>query len=201
MTTVYNDLINPKLINQIRQGDIGIIPTDTVYGMTCLASNPLSVEKLYKIRERDKDKPLIILVDTLDRINEFGVALFPEQRALLEKIYPAPFTVLIKHLHQNKFKYLYGTSNYLSFRIPTNLQLCKLIRNVGPLVAPSANPQGLNPAKNIKQAKEYFGETMDFYVDNGELDNLPSTIGVLTEDKFDIIRQGSYFLPQNLIRM
>jgi L-threonylcarbamoyladenylate synthase len=200
MTTIYNDLINPKLINQIRQGDIGILPTDTLYVITCLATNSLSVDKIYQIQGRNKDKPLIILVDTLERIEEFGVALFPEQKAVLQTIFPAPFTVLLKHLHQSKYKYLYGKSNYLSFQIPKNPELRKLIRNVGPLVAPSANPQGLHPATNIKQAKEYFGETIDFYIDGGELNNLPSTIGVMSENSFDIIRQGGYFLPQKLIR-
>ncbi len=57
-----------------------------------------------------------------------------------------------------------------------NKKLFSLLQKTGPLVAPSANPQGLTPASNIKEAKKYFGDRVDFYIAGGTLISKPSTI-------------------------
>ena len=66
MSQFYTNLNNFDLIGQIQNGEIGIIPTDTVYGMVCLAKNQQSVERIYFVRQRDKGKALIILIDSID---------------------------------------------------------------------------------------------------------------------------------------
>ncbi len=196
-SNTYIDLINPQLINQIQQGDIGILPTDTSYGLCCLATNKLSVERIQKLR--GKNKPGVILIDTFDKALELGAVLFGDQRRILDSIYPASFTVLIKHLHNDKYRHLYEESKYLSFRIPSLPELRKLIRNVGPIFAPLANPLDLSPASTITQARQYFLDKIDFYVDKGELVSLPSTMALMHNEKFQVIRQGSYFVPKSLL--
>ncbi|MEI6581119.1 MAG: Sua5/YciO/YrdC/YwlC family protein, partial [bacterium] len=56
-----------------------------------------------------------------------------------------------------------------AFRLPAKKSLIKILKQAGPLVAPSANPEGLEPAKNMVQARGYFGDKVDFYLPGGTL--------------------------------
>jgi L-threonylcarbamoyladenylate synthase len=66
-----------------------------------------------------------------------------------------------------------------------------LLKKAGPLVAPSANPEGMEPAKTIKEAKEYFGERVDFYINGGKLLSPPSTLIEIKNKKIFIKRKGA----------
>jgi L-threonylcarbamoyladenylate synthase len=196
MPKVFKNLKDDELIQLIKKGLVGVLPTDTLYGIVCSALRRESVLELYRIRSRDLDKPVIILIDSLDKVLDFGIELSSQNRSFLESIVPASFTFLLKHNHDSRFEYLYGNSQYLSFRIPDNFELRNLLREVGPIVAPSCNPQGLEPAKNIEQALQYFenNSKVEFYVDAGALDNPASTIGIIENAKVDIIRQGGFMI-------
>jgi L-threonylcarbamoyladenylate synthase len=61
------------IAERIKQGEIGVIPTDTIYGIVCSAFNENSVEKLYKIRKRNKDKPMIILIGSVNDLKLFNI--------------------------------------------------------------------------------------------------------------------------------
>lgn len=71
----------------------------------------------------------------------------------------------------------------VAYRIPDHPELQQLIAATGPLIAPSANPEGEEPAMNVEQALAYFGDTVDVYVDGGEVtDNTPSQLLVVDSD-------------------
>jgi L-threonylcarbamoyladenylate synthase len=71
--------------------------------------------------------------------------------------------------------------------MPANQELSQLIATTGPLVAPSANPEGLSPAADIAEAKEYFGNSVDFY-NEGTVNDKPSKIIQITDAGIDVIR-------------
>ena len=79
----------------------------------------------------------------------------------------------------------------MAFRLPDKKNLIDLIKKVGPLVAPSANPEDMSPAKNIKEARRYFGEAVDFYVDEGDLVSGPSTLVKILGDNIEVVREGA----------
>ncbi len=68
------------------------------------------------------------------------------------------------------------------FRLPSPKPLRNLLLKTGPLIAPSANPEGLSPSKNIEEAKKYFGDSVDFYVDGGEIEAKASKLIKLNND-------------------
>ena len=74
---------------------------------------------------------------------------------------------------------------------PKNKNLFTLIKRVGPLVAPSANPQGLKHAETITQAKKYFGNKIDFYLSGGTKIGQSSTLVSFKGGQLVILRQGS----------
>ena len=88
-------------------------------------------------------------------------------------------------------EYLHRGTHTLAFRVPDDPQLKNLLKESGPLIAPSANPEGLPPATNIEEAQKYFGDTVDFYINDGERAGSPSTVISLGEDGSVVtVREG-----------
>ena len=170
-----------QINRQLKLGKIGVIPTDTIYGIVGSALNPQTVEEIYKLRKRSTDKPMIILISALSDLKKFNIDLKPKQVDFLKKIWPNPVSVVLS-CSSKKFKYLHRGRNSLAFRIPKNELLLKVLQQVGPLVAPSANLEGEPPAKNIEQASRIFAEKVDFYVDGGEVNHQSSTIIRLSDE-------------------
>lgn len=179
-------------MKQINEGGIGVIPTDTIYGIVGSALNPETVEKIYQLRKRNLDKPFIVLISGLDDLEKFGVQLTQKQKDFLIKYWPNPLSVILP-VTDEKFKYLHRGTNTLAFRMPKDFELLELLKEVGPLVAPSANIEGEKSAETIDEAQKYFGNEVDFYVDAGKLKSEPSTLISLTDDGlYKVLRIGSY---------
>ena len=178
-----------KIIQLLRVGKIGVMPTDTIYGIVGSALNPETVEKIYKLRKRAKDKPMIILISSLDDLKKFKIKLTDKQKKFLEKIWPNPISVVLP-CKDKDFEYLHRGKNSLAFRMPNNQALLGLLKEIGPLVAPSANFEGEKPAENIATAKKYFGNQVAFYLDEGTIHSTPSTLVRFENDSIKLLRQG-----------
>lgn len=174
----------------LKKGGIAVMPSDTIYGIFTSALNPQSVEKIYKIRKRDKNKAVIILISKISDLKKFNINITEQTKKFLKSHWPAPLTIVLD-CPNPKFNYLHRGQNSLAFRIPKNDFLQKILTNSGPLIAPSANYSGENPSNNITQAKSYFGEEIDIYVSAGEISGEPSTIIKFDKDQIKIIRQGN----------
>jgi L-threonylcarbamoyladenylate synthase len=160
---------------------IGVLPTDTIYGIVCSAFDIKNVEKLYFIRKRDKDKPMIILISDIKDLELFGIKINDEIKNEIMKFWPGKVSIIFELDNKNlsnikAFRYLHRDKNSLAFRLPKKLWLRNLLKIVGPIVAPSANISNKLPAKNIKEAKKYFGDNVDFYLDVGDLISKPSKL-------------------------
>ncbi|OGI57469.1 hypothetical protein A3B85_00965 [Candidatus Nomurabacteria bacterium RIFCSPHIGHO2_02_FULL_37_13] len=182
---VWND---EKLIKTLEENGVVVMPTDTLYGIVGRALNASVVDRIYTIRKRNTQKPCIILICDMEELKKFGIILTKTKQKEIEK-YKEP-TSFIVDCENEKFKYLHRGINTLAFRIPVSQSLRNLLIKVGPLLVPSANPEGLLPAKNIAEAKKYFGDLVNFYVDGGELTGKPSKIIKLHKDgSASIIRE------------
>ena len=170
------------IVNILKNGGIGVIPTDTIYGIVGSALNPQTVEKIYTLRKRSKNKPFIILISSLDDLKKFDVTLTKEQENFLKKIWPNPVSVVLPR-----------GKNSLAFRMPKNKNLLDLLKRTGPLVAPSANIEGQKPAQTLDEAKKYFGDQVDFYIDGGELIAKPSALIELASSGIKVLRPGLMF--------
>ncbi|MFA5012944.1 MAG: L-threonylcarbamoyladenylate synthase [Candidatus Paceibacterota bacterium] len=187
------DLDN-KTINlvsgSIKNGEIGVLPTDTVYGVVCSAMKKKSVEMVYKLRKRNLKKPMLILIGSISDLKLFNVKINNDEKKRLKKLWPGEVSVILK-CDSKKFEYLHRGKKTLGFRLPKNESLIKLVKRSGPIIAPSANFEGEKTAETINEAKKYFKERIDFYVDVGKLRSAPSTIVVLDKDEPKILRQGA----------
>ncbi|GBD34494.1 Threonylcarbamoyl-AMP synthase [bacterium HR35] len=181
----------------LKEGAIGVIPTDTIYGICTSAFNKKSVEKVYKLRKRNLKKPCIILISDIKELKLFGVKLKNWQKNILEKIWPAKISVILP-CQSKKFSYLHRGTNTLAFRLPKDKFILKILKVSGPLIAPSANWEGYEPAKTIKEAKKYFNDKV-FYLDRGKIASEASTLIDLTQKEIKIIRKGADYRKIKLL--
>lgn len=177
---------------------IGIIPTDTIYGIVAPALDKASVERIYRLRKRDLKKPMIILIGSVNDLARFGVTTTPAVKKILKNVWPGQVSVVLP-CTAKKFAYLHRGTKTLAFRLPKPAWLREFIKQTGPLVAPSANIQGKSPAYTIRAAKKYFGDRVDLYIDAGKLVSKPSTIIKIEKGKVFLLRQGSVKLD-NLLK-
>ncbi len=183
--------LSKKIINEvsavINNGGIAVIPTDTIYGIVCSAMDKKSVERLYNIRKRNPEKPMIVLIDSLNALKMFRIELNQEQESFLKK-WPKKTSVVLE-CKDKRLQYLHRGKSSLGFRVPDNLDIVKLLKATGPLVAPSANPEGKKPSENIEQAKSYFLDKVDLYLDVGKLKSKPSKIISFLNGVIEIVRK------------
>lgn len=177
------------VIKILKAGGIGVLPTDTIYGLVGQALNKSTVERIYKVRQRRPDKPLIILIGSLSDLKFFGVKLTSAEEKILKKNWPGQISIILPCLNQ-KFKYLHRGTKSLAFRFPDKKSLREVLKKTGPLVAPSANPEGEKPADNLPEAAGYFGTAVDFYYGRGSLIGQPSTLVKLDNDNLVVLRRG-----------
>jgi L-threonylcarbamoyladenylate synthase len=176
-----------KIIEILYSGRVVVIPTDTVYGISALALDKKAVERVYKIKKRRPAKPMISLISNISDLGLFNIKLDEKTKKILRKVWPGKVSVILP-CSSAKFHYLHRGTKLLAFRLPKNKKLLKLLSKTGPLVAPSANPEGFPPAKSIKEAKKYFRNKVDLYVDGGKKESQPSRLIRLKSGKVEILR-------------
>lgn len=183
-----------RISKNLKIGKIGVIPTDTIYGIVGSALNPTVVERIYKLRKRSTNKPFIILISSLKDLSIFNIRLTKKQKDFLQKNWPNPVSVILP-CPQEKFVYLHKGTNSLAFRIPNDEKLLDVLKQTGPLVAPSANFEGEKPSGTIAEAKKYFGDNVAFYLDGGRINSSPSTLINLNKDaSYEILRKGDFII-------
>lgn len=173
----------------LNNGGIGVIPTDTIYGVSARAFDLEAVERVQRLRERDATKPFIILISSLSELTNFGVQLNSSAEKFLTNHWPGPLSVILPV--RGELEHLQPSEGTLAFRLPDFPELQDLIQATGPLISTSANRKGEPPARNIEGAQSYFGEEVDFYLARGDLDGAPSTLIRFRDGKPEVLRQGS----------
>lgn len=181
-------------IEKLKKGGIGVIPTDTLYGLVCSALKPKAVARVYRLKKRTPNKPSIILISSMDDLKLFGITINEVTLKYLSSFWPGPVSIILPCLSED-YTYLHRGTKTLAFRNPDNEKLLAVIAETGPLIAPSANTEGNPPAEEIIQARQYFQDRVDFYEEGGTLKSLPSTLIKIENNQVKILRQGIKKVP------
>ena len=153
-------------------GAIGVIPTDTVYGLVARAADPRAIERLYSVKKRTS-QPGTIIAHSIADLARLGLNEFELDQAAA--YWPDRVSVVIDAARVAP--YLKQTRTSLAVRIPRDPLLQRLLECTGPLMTTSANKPGCPTSTTIAAAEAYFGDEIDFYVDSGHIDgDRPSKI-------------------------
>jgi L-threonylcarbamoyladenylate synthase len=159
-----------EILKEIKKGKIFIYPTDTIYGIGCDATNLKSVERIKRIKKRDKDKPLSVIASSLEWIKENLV--FDSK---LTKYLPGPYTLILKKKNKNFLKHVSSTG-FLGVRIPDN-KITRIIQASGvPFITTSVNLSGEKPVESISEIKQEIMDKVDLIINTGKLSGRPSTL-------------------------
>lgn len=179
-------------VEMLKIGKIGVMPTDTIYGLVGQALNKETVERIYSVRKRNPSKPMIILINFIKDLALFGVRPDEKLKTTLSELWHGKVSIILpidKTSYLEKLNYLHRGTKTLAFRLPNDKKLTDLLSQVGPLVAPSANPEGMTPSATIDEAKNYFGDSVDFYIDGGKIEKPSSRLIKIENDKIIELRK------------
>ena len=179
-----------KLSQVIKDGGIAVVPTDTVYGIIADATKEDVIKKVYEVKKRPYSKPLIIMVSSLDMLKEYVEDISEVENLLMEKYWPGRLTILLKK--NNKLsRYINNGGDLVGVRLPDNKELIELMEEVGvPLVSTSANLSDNNTITSINLLEEEIVRKVDYIYDGGVIEDVPSTIVRVVDNKVEILREG-----------
>lgn len=178
-----------KSIEVLEAGKLLLYPTDTVWGLGCDATNEEAVKNVYKLKNRVESKSLVILVASLDMLNEYIQDMPAEALRLLNSLEKA--TTIIYDHKQGLAENMIAADNTIAVRIP-NHEFCRqLITDFGkPIVSTSANRSGEATPKSFSEITNTIIDGVDYIVDleREKVSLKSSTILKLVEDEVLVIR-------------
>lgn len=179
----------------IKNGEIIICPTDTVYGLLADASNEKAVKKVFKIKKRSFDKPSPVFIKDLKMARKLA-EISKEQEKILNKFWPGQMTAILFAKSDIYCRVGLVLSKKIGLRIPDYELIKYLLEKINkPLTGTSANISGEPIPTEIKEIINQFKNQKnkpDLIIDAGSLaETQPSTVVDLTEKKPKILRKGS----------
>ena len=173
--------------NALKNGNVIIYPTDTVWGIGCDPFNQKSVDNLFKIKGK-KEEGLSILINNKELISEYCL-MTKKNKKIINKLFPGPVTVILK----SKVKFAKGVARNgnIAIRIPNNKTSISLAKE-NPIITTSANMHGMDVVKDMNEAREIFGNSC-IYLNGEKPIGIESTIINLTENIPKIVRIGALY--------
>jgi len=153
-------------IRELNDGRVLIVPTDTVYGIGCDASNPDAVSTVLAAKGRGRQMPPPVLVASVDAIDSLCVDVPDYARALARAFWPGGLTLILRARPDLGWD-LGETGGTIGVRMPNQAALLRLLHDFGPMAVTSANLTGQPPATSVEQAVGYFGTRVSAYLDGG----------------------------------
>lgn len=184
------DLVFEECARVVRAHGVIVLPTDTVYGIAADAFSPEGVAKLLAAKGRGRDMPPPVLIGRREAL--MGLAEVADERilTLTKRFWPGPLTLICTAQPFLDWD-LGDTHGTVAVRMPDHEAALELLRKTGPLAVSSANTHGSPAAGNAAEAEEMLGESIDIYIDGGEVPGIgASTIVDLTRTPPCILREG-----------
>lgn len=184
------------LVDILKNGGLAVIPTDTVYGLVGDATNEEVIRKVFDLKQREKEKPLLILVSSLDMLNRYVENISKMELEIIDKFWPGPLTIIFAN-KKNLSDALTSGKKEIAIRMPNNNHLLDLINKLNkPIIATSANIAHKKTITSINLLEDSIKNKVNYIYDGGYLEDIPSTIIKVLDNKIEIIREGE--ITQNI---
>lgn len=188
-----NDII--KAGNALKNGDLVIFPTDTVYGLGAVYDNEQAISKIFNIKNRNLNKPLNVLISDISMLDLLAKNISQDHFNLMSAFWPGPLTIILDK-KETVLDIITSGLSTIGIRIPNNNIALDLIKCVGkPIVTTSANLSGDSSSVDATHSLNIFNNKVSYILDGGESSlKLDSTIVHMNKDKPEILRNGSISL-------
>ena len=149
--------MNDLIIKILKNGGVGILLTDTLYGLVGRALDKKAIKRIYRIKGRNNKKPLIILISSAKDLKLFGVKLNKQTKKTVENLWPGSVSVILPCLSK-KFTYLHRGTKTLAFRLPGKKPLLDILKRPGRLL-PRAPILKKSPRRKISKKPKFISAT------------------------------------------
>jgi len=160
-------------VQTLANGGLVAIPTETVYGLGAAINNEVAIAKIFVVKGRPQNHPLIVHLADIDQLHQVAHDIHPDAIKLAHACWPGPLTLLL-HRNENVSMSITGGRDTVAVRIPDNAFTRQLILDLGsPIAAPSANRFGKVSPTTAQHVCDDLQNDVDLIVDDGA-----SSIGV-----------------------
>ncbi|MDX6519818.1 MAG: L-threonylcarbamoyladenylate synthase [Gaiellales bacterium] len=176
---------------RLRDGELAILPTDTVYGIACAAGLPESCARLYRLKQRPAEQPTAIMLGSVEQLLRELPELPDAAAVICRKLLPGPVTLIVPNPGR-RFEHLCGCDHdRIGVRVPTlDPPLAALADAVGGLMITSANLRGAPAPAGFDQVPRELREACGFALDGGVLPGTASAVIDVTTPDPSVLRPG-----------
>ena len=175
------------------KGKVYAFETDTVWGLGANIKDEAGVKKIYELKKRESQKPLILMSNSIENIEKYIKPLSSKAKDLIQTYMPGALTIIVEKSEIFP-KYLNPEFDTVGVRIPNHkgfAEFCK--KNSGMVLATtSANISGEKPLENLEEIKKEFKNNVEI-VEKTALNlnkNTPSTIVLIQDNSLKVLREG-----------
>lgn len=182
--------VDSKYIQLINSGEVVAFPTETVYGLGADAWNPTAIQKVFAVKGRPSDNPLIVHISDTKQAEDFALEIPETAKKLMNAFWPGPLSLVLKKKPEVLDAVTAGLDT-VAIRMPNHPLALELISQTGALVAPSANTSGKPSPTKAEHVRQDFGENFPVIDGKATKIGLESTVVDLSQSIPAILRPGS----------
>ena len=175
----------------LKNGEVVAFPTETVYGLGALIFNPSAIHRIFQVKGRPTDNPLIAHISDFSQVSQIAIALPEDFHLLAKAFWPGPLTIVVR---KHPLVPLIATAGLdsIGIRMPSHKMARQLISEIGhPLVAPSANLSGRPSPTDVQHVIEDLSDRIPAVLDGGRCEiGIESTVVSLLDETPQILRPG-----------
>jgi len=174
----------------LRDGDILVFPTETVYGVGVVYDSKVAFEKLVTLKRRPPNKPFALMCSSLKQAFDY-IVVGAKAKAVMDAFLPGELTVLV-HSRQDLPEHVTLGTGVIGIRVPDSKFVCEMISKVGkPCLVTSANRSGEPTSTKYDEVLKIFDGEVGGIVKGECVSLVPSTIvSLASEDKIELVREG-----------
>jgi len=180
-----------RAVQLLRQGELVAFPTETVYGLGADARNPAAVAKIFAVKGRPADHPVIVHLPDASYLDRWARDISPAARAVAGKFWPGPLTLILKR-HPDVPDIVTGGQDTVGLRVPNHPLALELLKAFGGgIAAPSANKYGHISPTTAQHVHDDLGDAVALVLDGGPCPvGIESTILDMSTDRTTVLRPG-----------
>ncbi len=191
---IHGNSVNNRIVDQavdiLKNGGLIIYPTDTVYGLGCDITQKASIERIYRVKGMEKQKPLSFVCSDIKDISKYAKISTANYRDL-RKYLPGPYTFILPGTREVP-KALLSKQKTVGVRIPDHPLTLAIVKALGnPIISTSVNISAKSFASDPQEFSEYYEGQVDLILDSGPTwAELSSVIDMTDDDQPIVIRKG-----------